>query len=164
MPPLHLVANAGADQDKNRGESTTLDGSGSVAPAGATYTWTQVSGPDVTGGTGTLTGVSPSFVTPGNVSTVEFDLRISSGGTTSAPDRVMVSVFEDKAHTLFIGPTGNDANAGTRSAPMRTINAAITKSSTAALGADIYVQENGTAGYDEVVQLATGVSLYGGYS
>src|SRR2546423_1885380 len=40
-----LVANAGVDQDKNRGESVTLDGSASTA-TGATVNWTQVPGPD----------------------------------------------------------------------------------------------------------------------
>jgi len=158
-----LVANAGADQDKNRGEAMTLDGSASTAPAGATYTWTQVSGPDVTGGTGTLTGVSPTFSAPNEVSTLEFDLRVSLGTTTSAPDRVMISVFEDKLHAFFVSPIGNDFNAGSRSAPLLTIGAAITKAVSEALGADIYVQENGAVGYDEQVTLATNVSVYGGY-
>jgi hypothetical protein len=75
----------------------------------------------------------------------------------------MISVFEDKLHAFFVSPIGNDFNAGSRSAPLLTIGAAITKAVSEALGADIYVQENGAVGYDEQVTLATNVSVYGGY-
>ena len=162
LPPfqIELVANAGDDQDRNRGEQTTLNGSGSRAPAGATYTWRQVSGPDVTGETGLLTGISPSFRVPSDVSTLEFDLTVTSGGVTSSADRVVIFVFEDKARAIFVGPDGNDVNAGTRSSPVRNIITGIGKA--ASIGGDVYVRESD--GYDELVVLRSGVSVYGGYS
>ena len=159
QPGIKLVANAGADQDRNKGESTTLDGSSSVAPAGAVYTWTQVSGPDVTGGTGTLSGISPTFTAPSSVSTLEFDLTIQASGATSATDRVVTFVFEDKTNPIFVSLTGNDASAGTRAAPMRTISAAIMRAATA-----VYVMGTGVGAYDESVFLRSDISLYGGYS
>jgi hypothetical protein len=156
-PPL--AANAGGDQDRNRSETVTLDGSASTGPVGLTYEWTQVSGPDVTGGAGKLSGVAPSFTAPSSVTTLEFDLRVSSGGTTSAPDRVVVFVLEDKAHALWVSATGNDANPGTRSAPKLTIQNAIDAAAAEALGADVYV----SAGTYAAIWLASGTSLYGGY-
>lgn len=163
MPPVQPVvgASAGPDQDKNRGESTTLSSAGSFGPPGATYTWTQVSGPGVTGGTGFLTGVSPTFTAPNEVSTLEFDLRVSYGASTSSPDRVVIRVFEDKTRAFFVASFGNDLNPGTRTAPARTISGGIAKA--AASGGDVYVQEAGATGYDERVFLAAGVSVYGGY-
>ena len=159
-----LVSNAGPDQDKNTSEATTLDGSASTAPNGAVYTWRQVSGPDVTGGSGLLTGISPTFLAPANVSTLQFDLTVTSGGTTTAPNRVVIFVFEDKLHTFFVSPLGGDGAAGTRLRPFRTIAKAIAVAGAQGLGGDVYVAENGSAGYDETVSLVTGVSLYGGYS
>ena len=96
------------------------------------------------------------------MSTLEFDLTVSADGYTSAPDRVVISVFEDKNHAFFVAPTGDDANAGTRAAPFKTIQKGITTASAQGLGADVYVQKT-ASGYSGTITLASDVSLYGGY-
>ncbi|PYP69302.1 MAG: hypothetical protein DMD41_17055, partial [Gemmatimonadetes bacterium] len=147
------VGSAGADQDVNRGELvTTTPASGTL-----TYTWTQVSGPSV----GSLTGATPSFTAPSDVVTLVFDLVVSGGGDPSAPSRVVIWVLEDKAHALWVAPTGNDANAGTRAAPKATIQAAIDAANVGGLGADVYAAA-GT--YSGSLTLRPNVSVYGGYS
>src|SRR5947208_2502044 len=74
---LAPLADAGVDQDVDRGSAVVLDGSGSAGTGALTYTWTQRSGPDVTGGTGTLSGATPQFAAPSRVSTLEFDLVVA---------------------------------------------------------------------------------------
>jgi len=157
------IANAGTDQDVNPSESVTLDGSASADAdvQALTYTWTQVSNdcPDVTGGSGILSGVTPTFTAPAVVCTVAFDLRVNDGIIDSLADRVLVFVLEDKAKAKYVSPIGSDVNAGTRAQPFLTLGAAITAAA-AASGADVYAAA-GT--YTESVALANGVSLYGGY-
>jgi hypothetical protein len=115
---IELSAKAGPDIDIARGMSVKLDGSGSIETSDdpVTWTWTQVSGPDVTGGAGYLVGATPVFTAPASVSSLEFDLRLSDGFTTGAPDRVQVNVMEDPVNALFVGADGNDLNRGTRAA------------------------------------------------
>jgi len=133
--PTAPVGSAGADQDVNRGELVTLHGSATAPGSGAlTYTWTQVSGPSV----GALSGATPTFTAPNDVVTLAFDLVVSDGRDQSAPSRVVIWVLEDKAHALWVAPTGNDADAGTRAAPKRTIQAAIEAADAGGLGADVY--------------------------
>jgi hypothetical protein len=157
-------AAAGADQDVNRSTPVTLDGRGSSDPDGQplTWTWTQVYGPDVTGGAGTLTGASPTFTAPPTVSTVLFDLRVSDGIYTSEPDRVQINVLEDVAQAVFVTTTGNDANPGTRAAPMATIRNAIARIVSAGTAADLYVAA-GVYTSNTTIAIASGVSIYGGF-
>jgi hypothetical protein len=87
------VARAGLDQ-VNPASPVVLDGSASSDPDGdaiASWTWTQLNGPDVTGGQGALSGQTVSFRPPSG-GTYVFDLRVTDEVATSAADRVVVSV------------------------------------------------------------------------
>ena len=155
-------ANAGANQEVNRGEVVTLTGSG-TDPEGQTltYRWTQVAGPDVTGGPGFLTGPSPTFTAPAEVSTVRFELRVTDpGGSQSQASVTDVFVMEDKTRAIFVSKLGNDVNSGTRASPVQTIVRGLGLATAAGGGTDVYVS-NGS--YEETIGLQTGVSIYGGF-
>ena len=159
------TANAGPDQDVNRGDQITLDGSAStdLDAQGLSYTWTQLANqcPDVTGGSGVLTGVSPRFDAPAEVCTLVFNLQVNDGMGDSTADQVVIQVMEDKDNALFVAYyRGSDVFPGTRIQPMRTLQAAINAAETAGNGADIYVMQGTYAG---TVNLADNISLYGGY-
>jgi hypothetical protein len=151
-PPL------GADQDVSIGETVILDVGAGGHPGGSSlaYVWNQYMGPSV----GQLSGETPSFVAPDTVSTLGFTVVASGGSTPSPPDTVLVSVWEDKDHALFVSPAGDDGNPGTRDAPFATIQAAVDSAESEGQGADVYV-----AGglYLETVALASRVSIYGGF-
>lgn len=87
------TADAGDDQVP-RDNVGVLDASGSFDPDAddlVSYTWTQVRGPDVTDGAGSLQGPMHSFeVVVAGI--YEFDLVVSDGEAASAPDRVQVLV------------------------------------------------------------------------
>ncbi len=153
------MAEAGAGQEVGSGDIVMLDGSGSTDPEGdpLTYTWTQIHGPRI--GTGTLTGVNPSFTAPSEVCTIAYDLQVDDGSGNSLPDRVYIYVSIKPGAGIFVATTGNDANEGTdRSLPKRHVQAAVIAG--LELGCDVYV----SAGeYDESVTLASGVGIYGGF-
>jgi hypothetical protein len=155
------VAKAGPNQEVSRGSgNVTLDGSASSAVSGKalTYTWTQVAGADVTGATGHLAGVRPTFPAPAEVDTLEFDLVVNDSIANSLPSRVAMYVMKSAGKGVFVSKTGADNAAGSRSASLLTIQTAINK---AALGqADVYV---GAGTYAEAVTLANGVSIFGGF-
>jgi hypothetical protein len=156
---LAPIANAGPDRDISRGEAVALNGSASAGDGSLVYTWHQISGPDVTGGDGTLVGAAPSFIAPPRVSTLQFDLIVTDASGDSTPDRVVVSVLEDHNNALFVSPAGSDTNPGTRAAPLFSLIGAMPKA--AAGGDDLYV-----AGgvYSGSVTLVSGVSVYGGFN
>lgn len=158
------TASAGSAQDVSVGATVTLSGTGSDPDGHAItlYRWTQVFGPDVTGGVGFLDGQNPTFTAPASVSSLRFELRVTDElGAQSQASVVQINVMEDAANAYFVSPLGSDVNAGTsRSAPVRNINTAIVRAAAAGTGADVYIV-NGT--YDETVSLQTGVSLYGGF-
>lgn len=166
-PVSNATADAGLDQDTMRSALITLDGSGSSDPEGAqlSYTWTQVYGPDVTGGTGVLTGEAPSFTSPAGVSTVIFKLVVNDG-LDSAPDTLQINVMEDPANALFVdGDSGSDENGvGSRDNPYASIRRAV---DTAVVGQDVYVKSLvNDARYDEkngALEIPPGTSLYGGF-
>jgi hypothetical protein len=165
----NAIAEAGPALDVARNTATALDGSGSSDPDGdkLTYRWTQVSGPDVTGGAGFLTGVSPAFTAPLDVSTLFFDLTVNDGNGDSAADRVQVNVLEHTGPSFYVdGDMGNDTTGdGSRGNPFATISKAI--NSIPGPNHDIYVRTRaGSASYLEsgaTLMLPNGSSLYGGY-
>ena len=170
-PTANATAHAGSDQDISLAQSITLDGSGSTDPDGdsLSYRWTQTHGPDVTGGNQVLTGASPSFNAPENVSTLRFELRVNDGHGESRADVVQINIMEDAAHALFVnGDTGNnDTGDGSRSLPFATIRHAVTQVTPGQ--EDIYVMAltDETQRYDEssaTLDIPDGTSLYGGYS
>lgn len=96
------VADAGADQvDLAPSSNVTLDGTNSSDPDGddITYMWTQVSGPSVT--LSDATTATPSFTAPGESGGVPivFQLVVSDGTLSSAPDTVNISVIDNVAVT-----------------------------------------------------------------
>jgi hypothetical protein len=174
-PPPPAVANgvaeAGAAQEVARGFAVTLDGRGSTDPEGRplTYHWTQVAGPDVTGGGGTLTGAQPTFTAPDDVSTLVFELRVNDGNGLGDPDAVQIQILEDAAAALWVdGDAGDDATGdGTVAAPFATIRKALDVAAASTEPRDLYVRARaGGAPYDETageLAVPTGTSLYGGY-
>ena len=149
------VTSAGDDQDVNRGETVTLNGSSNLG-ASATYTWTQKAGPSV----GALSGAQPSFTAPDSVSVLVFEMTVDDGSGPSAPDEVKVYVLENKKSAFWVSGSGSDSNPGTRQAPYASITAAITASSAAGAGGDVYIAEGD---YAESIVLSANVSLYGGF-
>ncbi|MEE9271265.1 MAG: Ig-like domain-containing protein, partial [Candidatus Krumholzibacteria bacterium] len=153
------VASAGPDQDKSKAEPFQLDGSASLDPDGdpVTYSWNQIFGPTVT--LSDPSAANPSvFDTPDMVTTLEFELTVNNGLEESEPDTVVIWILEDGANALWVSKTGNDANAGTREAPLASVQEAINNSSN---GADVYVADGV---YAETITLRTDVSIYGGFS
>ena len=149
------VASAGDDVDASLAETVSLSATSNLG-ASAVYTWTQVAGPSV----GALSGATPSFTAPDQVSTLMFELTVSDGANVSGADRVMVFVLEDKNNTIWVDASGDDNNAGTRSAPKASIQAAIDAARAGGAGADVYV---GSGTYAQALNLAADVSVYGGY-
>ncbi len=149
-----VSADAGPDMDVTEGSSVTLDDSGSTG-TGASYSWTQIAGPDV----GPLDGRSPSFTAPDSVSTLAFELTVSDSSTTQV-DTARVWVLEDGDNALWVSPAGSDSNPGTRAEPLATIQAAIDAADNGGQGADVYVAA-GT--YAESLTLRSRVSVYGGF-
>ena len=67
----------------------------------------------------------------------------------------------DASLALFVALGGDDANDGTRAAPLRTVGAAVTKAVLDGGIQHIYVA---SGQYDETVILADGISIWGGFS
>lgn len=159
-----LTADAGDDQDVNINSSVILDASGSTNPQNdnLTYTWTQVAGygSDVTSGIGYFTGKNPTFTAPNSVGTLIFDLVVNDGSSDSTSDRVQINVFNDVLAAIFVSIDGDNDNTGTKVEPFKTITYAISFASSHGL-TSIYI---GRGTYYEGIDLASGVSLYGGYN
>ena len=61
---------------------------------------------------------------------------------------------------IFVSPSGNDANAGTKALPVKTIGVGITKAAASAKSQILVA--GGT--YNETVTMQSGISIYGGYN
>ena len=151
---LGVMADAGPDFDVSMGAEATLD-KGASTGTGATFTWTQLSGP----GVGALSGSSPTFTAPDEVADLAFELEVSDGTTTEV-DTVRVWVLENAAQAIWVAESGSPSNPGTRTAPLASIQAAITAADNAGNGADVYIA---AGNYAETLTLRSRVSLYGGF-
>ncbi|MDH5485385.1 MAG: PKD domain-containing protein, partial [Gammaproteobacteria bacterium] len=160
------TANAGLDQDADINAAISLSGSASTDPDDdqLTYTWSQVPGygPDVTNGSGSLTGVNPSFTAPAAPATILFDLRVNDGFGDSFADRVQINIFKQSSAIIFVSTTGSDLNSGTKLLPKRTIAAAI--GAAQSVGGDVYLDSIAAFTPTAEIILQDGVSLYGGYN
>ncbi|HWA56735.1 MAG TPA: hypothetical protein VG692_05740, partial [Gemmatimonadales bacterium] len=160
-PEVPDTVDAGPVVLATAGTEVTLDGSASCATSGLTCHWRQVSGPDVTGGAGSLEGELPGFTTPEYVTSLSFELRVGNGDVLSPPDTLTVLIVKFRDRALFVSRTGWDTNPGTPAYPLRSLQRAIQVAAAVGNGTDLYIAE-GT--YTGSVTLATGVSLYGGFS
>ena len=178
------VAEAGTDMLVSRNFTVNLDGSGSSDADGdaLSFTWVQTSGPDVTGGAGSLSGESPAFQAPAEVATLGFNLIVNDGQEDSEASTVIVNVLEDVNVAYFVdGDNGNDqTGTGSMDNPFASIAKALCEVTQEQQ--DIYVITRSNDGvYDEtsdpcpgdvnsprstaqILAIPTGTSLYGGYS
>ena len=155
------VANAGPDALIQLNGATTLDGSASQG-ANLVYTWTPIVWDPTFGTPPTLNGAKPTF-TPTSVQRIVYQLQVSDGVSTSI-DQLELMVLEDPARAVFVSPfpIGSDLNAGTRAQPMVTIAHAVQRAT--AMGGDVYISGNPTTFFtNNDLNLATGVSIYGGF-
>jgi hypothetical protein len=102
------TAYAGLDRDVQIGQRVNLDGSGSTDPDGdeLNFAWQQVSGPEVL-----LQDVQtayPWFDTAVE-GTVEFELTVSDGFVSSAPDRMAVRILQ--LNNAPVADAGDDQHA-----------------------------------------------------
>ncbi len=163
------TAHAGNTIDITKTFTVNLDGSASTDADGnnLSYTWTQTSGPDVTSGSGFLSGETPAFAAPDSVGSLVFQLVVNDGTDDSDPATVIVNVFEDTNVTYFVdGDNGNDDTAtGSRDNPFASLTEAVANLTTNL--EDIYVMTRSAgAAYDESsanLDIPSGTSLYGGY-
>lgn len=154
---LAPVADAGDDQNVNALDTVMLDGSGSTSAFGysLTYAWTQISGTSVT--LSDPTAVKPTFAASSIPDALVFQLVVTDMVKSSAPATVTINVWMNYSSRLFVDASASSSGAdGTQEHPYTTINDAIDVS----IGQDVYVAA-GT--YNENIEMAEGVSLFGGY-
>ena len=100
------VADAGDNQLVAPSATVTLDGTGSSDPdtgdAIASYSWTKISGSDVT--LSNASSSSPTFTAPSSSGAIEFQLTVTDNGGLQGTDTVIINVSASN--------TAPDANAG----------------------------------------------------
>ncbi len=103
------TAEAGADVDVQSGTLVTLDGSGSTDPDNdrLSYSWTQVSGPQVQLSN---TGIDKPTFTASTTDTYVFELTVADAKVSSTPDTVTVRVL--RQNTAPVADAGNDQVTG----------------------------------------------------
>ncbi len=86
------IANAGADQTAEGASLVALDGTQSTDMDGDSlvYAWSQTSGPAVS--LSDASAAKPTFMAPLIKTTLSFDLVVSDGEDSSAPDSVVITV------------------------------------------------------------------------
>ena len=109
---LPLTADAGIDQMVGEGAKARLDGSGSFDPSGdpLTFQWTQTAGISVQLSDPTI--VDPIFTAPTGITRDEvltFQLVVSDGQQSSAPDTVNVTVQEGPTASFTASPTSTES-------------------------------------------------------
>ncbi|MFK7741457.1 MAG: REJ domain-containing protein [Planctomycetota bacterium] len=100
-------ANAGSNIDASEGTEIELNGTASIDPEGEglTYTWIQTGGPTVT--LDDPTSATPRLTVPEAIAntTIEFELQVSDGTSTSSADTVRIAVAADNdAPSADAGP------------------------------------------------------------
>ncbi len=104
------IADAGADQTVNEGDTVTLDGSASFDPDGdeITYSWSQLGGEPVI--LDDLTSATPQFTAPTDPAdpVLLFELIVNDGELDSEPDTTTVTIAEEPNEAPVAVITGPD--------------------------------------------------------
>jgi len=153
------TADAGPNQLAAEGTEVTLDGSGSAAASGGnlSWTWTQVSGPDV----GMLAASdNPTFTAPTGVTSLLFSLVVTEDGIDSEADEVSIVVVSDPDDLCFVSTTGDDGASGAYGTPVATIARAIEIVEADDAGGDILIA---AGDYPNGFSLKTQLRFYGGF-
>lgn len=106
QPP---IADAGPDQRTPTESAVTLDGSASSDPDHdeLQFEWIQTQGPAVS--LSSTTAVQPTFTAPSTASKLTFELRVRDAfGARSAPDQVVIDVYEPPIFDLYLGLVTSD--------------------------------------------------------
>ncbi len=131
---LPLIVSAGASQMITAGQSCTLAGSASGGTSPYTYSWSP------TTGLSSATSARPT-ASPKTTTTYTLTVKDAAGASASAKATVTVNAVSS-GPTYYVSTSGNDNNAGTASAPWRTLSKA---ASSAGAGTTVIVQ-SGTYG------------------
>ncbi|MFZ9040923.1 MAG: hypothetical protein ACO225_04515 [Ilumatobacteraceae bacterium] len=154
------VAEAGEDRMVDVGEDVALVAVDLSEP-NQSVVWRQITGPDVTGGTGRLIGAAVGFVAPDRPATLTFEMVVTGRAGDTALDMVRVDVFADSSAAVFVDVSGGaDSGDGSRERPFRSIAAAVASTPP---GSDLYLRSGSEPHVLADAVLAGDRSIYGGY-
>ncbi|MFC6836475.1 PKD domain-containing protein [Halomarina ordinaria] len=153
QPP---VADAGADQTVEEGETVELDGSASSDPDGdaLTYAWAQVGdGPDVS--LDDASAAQPTFTAPEveSATTLDFEVTVDDG---AASDTDTVSVTVEPLSPATFAVSNLDAPASAEQGESITVSADVTNDGEQAGTKTVEFQLDGTSVASQQVTLAPG--------
>ncbi len=151
--------------------SFTLTGAEQNARTIASYEWNQITKGDET----PLTFIDPTtknqvFTIPDRVTTLHFNLNISdiNGCTSTINSSATVFVMKDPSAAIFVdGNIGIDVrNNGTRTSPLKSIQAAIQQNTANNSNFDLYIvaKENNTNYFETPLIISNSISLFGGFN